>query len=79
MNEMVERVSRAIYSQRIRSRKIYPDGDARFDEAIDRGWMFVADEAKAAIEAMRKGTDQMAFAGADAIAMEMQAPSATKQ
>jgi hypothetical protein len=80
MHSRIERVAAAIANRRA-GRRGSPEVTNVLDilKSFSGGKLYleVMDDARAAIEAMREPTDAMAFAGANALAMEMQAPSPT--
>ena len=79
MSEMVERVGRAIdphgWETQDGLRQYSPDYWASETQTECRKELIA--RARRAIAAMREPTDSQCFAGAKALAMEMQAPSAT--
>jgi hypothetical protein len=78
MSEMIERVARAMYRQRISDLGIYGDNQEKTDQAVDRCWPFCSAQARAAIEAMREPTPGMVEAG-DVMTMSQMGPVKTYQ
>jgi hypothetical protein len=71
MSEMIERVARAMYRQRISDLGIYGDSQEKTDQAVDRCWPFCSAQAGAAIAAMREPTVEMEIAGTEYWALKV--------
>ncbi len=74
MSEMVERISRKLVEMAIRQRRRFDTDPARLEEMlpamVDMHWTEWKGEARAALEAMREPTEDMAERGCYAIAAE---------
>lgn len=63
MSDMVERASRAMCRLYYTKRRLDPVSPKEIDRLVDEMWESWADEARAAIEAMREPTEEMCDAG----------------
>lgn len=61
-NEMIERVAKAIHRKQL-LKKYHPSRSDVIDREIDTYWHLYAEEAKAAIQAMRDPNKEMLDAG----------------